>query len=1124
MADGLAAHTGLAAIAARLRIDPAAIVDAAWVAAVLSGPTSGRPADESRRTTDAEAQKPVRNNLRPNALAANQRSLTGSRANDGRSASESLPETQQLRLHLPRRDVGEVGQLRGGPEVRIATSRTVATGVEIARALRSLTVRWPKGHRPELDLTSTVKEYAETGRLVPRFHPAGEHWFDATLVVDANPSMAVWGDVVADIQRALARLGAFQTLETLSLEFDGKEPQLRDSQKRPVALDRLRSPNQRRLIMVFSDCFAEPWRAAQIWSLLASWGHSTPVVLASPLTPGSLRRNGVGFDAVVARAPSRGACNRDLTFRAPLGTRHLDRRVFTALPVLNLASVPLERWSRMLMRSDPAGCEALLVPTTSESRHWPASVAKDSRMQEDPAELVSRFRRTAAPAAFRLACLCSPQASTPLRVLNVIRREVAPDSTLADVAEVISSGLFTVTRSGDGDTVLSFKRGVQRLLDNFVTESDLWNRYSTLSSYATKSGSTPPLPMTVIVSSPGTDAPFSGERDLFAEAAAATLLLLKEEGLEGTSPGAPHFAAEVPQLQGTELSAWRLRQRLASQSKLKSAMTVPSELRPVIVTHSRFFPSVDPSQLQRAYEHAVEAERFQQITTAEHSRPVQTAQVVAELGLDTATVVAALVFGVYDDEHRGLQELQADFGAEVLGLVYAASSIKKVVRNADDDARIVVRRMAAVAAQDPRSLALAVADSVWDLGHITRLPEDDQRARATEFLDFIGPVAGMLGFNALRSEFEDKAFAVLQREEHGILKHSLENAFPMADTHLADAIDVLARELAHADLRCEVTGRIKGLWSVRQKLRAEGLPLEALTEVMDIVGVRVLCDEVRDCYQAVGVVHHLWQPVAGHFNDFIAQPRFGVYQSLHTTVVGPDHQPVEVQIRTHDMDRTADYGVAAGIFERGALRWTGSSQSNNDEIALIRVIGNWRREQFNPETSLEGLRSGQPQALMFTPRGDVISLPIGSTPVDFAYAIHTEVGHRCIGARVNGGPVELDYRLQGGEVVEVITSRARNAGPSREWLSFVASKRAKQKVTKWFARERRREEIRSGSVEVAAEARRTGIPFQGVVPVDAMAATATAMGFKSVDDLYLAIAQDRISVRQVIRVLVESIG
>jgi GTP pyrophosphokinase len=405
------------------------------------------------------------------------------------------------------------------------------------------------------------------------------------------------------------------------------------------------------------------------------------------------------------------------------------------------------------------------------------------------------------------------------------------------------------------------------------------------------------------------------------------------------------------------------------------------------------------------------------------------------------------------------------------------------------------------------------------------LSPEKQEKKARETLEVLAPLAHRLGMATVKWELEDLSFAILHPKKYSEIVRLVATRAPSRDTYLKQVIDEVTEQLDSARIAATVEGRPKHYYSIYRKMIVKGRDFD---DIHDLVGVRVLVDEVRDCYASMGMVHALWQPMPGRFKDYIAQPRFGVYQSLHTTVIGPDGKPLEVQIRTHEMHRTAEYGIAAHWRykeTRGAT--TGRGQAVDvDEMAWMRQLLDWQREAADPGDFLESLRFdlAAKEIFVFTPKGDVITLPMGSTPVDLAYAVHTEVGHRCIGSRVNGRLVALERRLESGDVVEIFTSKAETAGPSRDWLGFVASPRAKTKIKHWFAKERREEAIEAGKDAITREARRTGMPLQRLVSADAMAALARELHFPDLSGLYAAVGEGHVSARHVVQRLVALLG
>nr|BFF03558.1 hypothetical protein GCM10020241_52330 [Streptoalloteichus tenebrarius] len=387
----------------------------------------------------------------------------------------------------------------------------------------------------------------------------------------------------------------------------------------------------------------------------------------------------------------------------------------------------------------------------------------------------------------------------------------------------------------------------------------------------------------------------------------------------------------------------------------------------------------------------------------------------------------------------------------------------------------------------------------------------------------LAPLAHRLGMATVKWELEDLAFAILQPKKYDEIVRLVANRAPSRDIYLRKVIAELSAHLGEARITARVEGRPKHYYSIHQKMIVRGRDFD---DIHDLVGVRILVDEVRDCYAAMGVVHALWQPMPGRFKDYIAQPRFGVYQSLHTTVIGPDGKPLEVQIRTHEMHRTAEYGIAAHWRYKETKGTHRGRSVEIDEMAWMRQLLDWQREAADPGEFLESLRYDLAalEIFVFTPKGDVITLPAGSTPVDFAYAVHTEVGHRCIGARVNGRLVALERKLENGEVVEIFTSKAEGAGPSRDWLSFVSSPRAKTKIKQWFAKERREEAIEAGKEAIGREVRRVGLPLQRLVSADSMTALSRELRYTDVSALYAAVGEGHVSARHVVQRLVALIG
>jgi GTP diphosphokinase / guanosine-3',5'-bis(diphosphate) 3'-diphosphatase len=571
----------------------------------------------------------------------------------------------------------------------------------------------------------------------------------------------------------------------------------------------------------------------------------------------------------------------------------------------------------------------------------------------------------------------------------------------------------------------------------------------------------------------------------------------------------------------------RVRARLARRITAQRAAPVKQVLEPLAAVHRELHPKADLALLQRAYDVAEEKHREQRRKSGDPyiTHPLAVATILAELGMDTTTLVAALLHDTVEDTDYSLDRLRSDFGDEVAHLVDGVTKLDKVKLGAAAEAE-TIRKMVIAMARDPRVLVIKLADRLHNMRTMRFLPPEKQARKARETLEVLAPLAHRLGMATVKWELEDLAFAILQPKKYDEIVRLVANRAPSRDIYLRKVIEELSNQLLSARLTAKVEGRPKHYFSIHQKMIVRGREFD---DIHDLVGVRLLVDEVRDCYAAMGVVHALWQPMPGRFKDYIAQPRFGVYQSLHTTVIGPDGKPLEVQIRTHEMHRTAEYGIAAHWRykeTRGNHGGAKSAAVEVDEMGWMRQLLDWQREAADPGEFLESLRYelATREIFVFTPKGDVITLPAGSTPVDFAYAVHTEVGHRCIGARVNGRLVALERKLENGEVVEIFTSKAEGAGPSRDWLSFAASPRAKTKIKQWFAKERREEAIESGKESIAKEVRRVGLPLQRLVSVDSMAALSRELRFPDVTALYAAVGESHVSARHLVQRLVAQLG
>ncbi|MZF85041.1 GTP pyrophosphokinase [Streptomyces sp. SID5643] len=603
-----------------------------------------------------------------------------------------------------------------------------------------------------------------------------------------------------------------------------------------------------------------------------------------------------------------------------------------------------------------------------------------------------------------------------------------------------------------------------------------------------------------------------------------------------TPPPAVRQPAGQPARSG---SSNRVRARLARLGVQRA-----NPYNPVLEPLLRIVRSNDPKietatlrQIERAYQVAERWHRGQKRKSGDPyiTHPLAVTTILAELGMDPATLMAGLLHDTVEDTEYGLDDLRRDFGDVVTLLVDGVTKLDKVKFGEAAQAE-TVRKMVVAMAKDPRVLVIKLADRLHNMRTMRYLKREKQEKKARETLEIYAPLAHRLGMNTIKWELEDLAFAILYPKMYDEIVRLVAERAPKRDEYLAIVTDEVQQDLRAARIKATVTGRPKHYYSVYQKMIVRG---RDFAEIYDLVGIRVLVDTVRDCYAALGTVHARWNPVPGRFKDYIAMPKFNMYQSLHTTVIGPGGKPVELQIRTFDMHRRAEYGIAAHWkYKQEAV--AGASKVRSDapkssgkgkddhlnDMAWLRQLLDWQKETEDPGEFLESLRFdlSRNEVFVFTPKGDVIALPAGATPVDFAYAVHTEVGHRTIGARVNGRLVPLESTLDNGDLVEVFTSKAAGAGPSRDWLGFVKSPRARNKIRAWFSKERRDEAIEQGKDAIVRAMRKQNLPIQRILTGDSLVTLAHEMRYADISALYAAIGEGHVSAQNIVQKLVQALG
>ncbi len=568
----------------------------------------------------------------------------------------------------------------------------------------------------------------------------------------------------------------------------------------------------------------------------------------------------------------------------------------------------------------------------------------------------------------------------------------------------------------------------------------------------------------------------------------------------------------------------RVRNRLAriSGGRTGSPDTV---LDPLIKVYRATHPKGDITAIQKAYEIAEKMHSGQKRKSGDPyiTHPLAVTTILAELGMTTPTLCAALLHDTVEDTPYTLDELTADFGEEVRHLVDGVTKLDKV-KYGDSAQSETIRKMVVAMSRDIRVLVIKLADRLHNMRTLRYLRQDKQERIARETIEIFAPLAHRLGMNTIKWELEDLAFATLHPKVYDEIVRLVADRAPSREEFLERVVSDVESDLRHVKLKATVSSRPKHYFSIYQKMLVGG---REFSEIFDLVGVRILVDSVADCYGVLGVLHARWNPIPGRFKDYISVPKFNMYQSLHTTVIGPQGKPVELQIRTFAMHRRAEYGVAAHWkYKEDGAAGKGIKGPDGNDMSWLRELLDWQSETADSADFLDTLRFEMNNAgvYAYTPRGDLIQLPADATPVDFAYAVHTEVGHACIGARVNGRLVSLESTLESGDVVEVFTSKSPDAGPSRDWLEFVVSPRARNKIRQWFTKERREEAIERGKDLIAKQMRKEGLPLHRLFKHETLAAVAQELHLADVSALYAAVGEHNASPQNVVDRVIDLAG
>jgi guanosine-3',5'-bis(diphosphate) 3'-pyrophosphohydrolase len=528
-------------------------------------------------------------------------------------------------------------------------------------------------------------------------------------------------------------------------------------------------------------------------------------------------------------------------------------------------------------------------------------------------------------------------------------------------------------------------------------------------------------------------------------------------------------------------------------------------------------PEIDRAAVADAFDFACERHADQLRRSGDEfiTHPVGVAQICAGMRLDTETLCAALLHDTVEDTSASLEEIRAEFGEEIAQLVDGVTKLTGMTFESRDERQAEnYRKMMVAMATDVRVILIKLADRLHNMRTLGALPKQKQLAKSRETLEIYAPLAHRLGIHAIKWELEDLAFATLHPRKYKEIKQLVAQQRDEREVYVNQAGEFLGAELKEVGIEAEISGRAKHFYSIYTKMTKKG---REFNEIFDLTAMRVIVGSVKDCYGAIGVIHSLWKPLPGRFKDFVAMPKANMYQALHTTVIGPEGKPLEIQIRTDEMHKLAEYGIAAHV----AYKEGGGEDPRREKMTWLRQLVEAEGEQ-DPTEFLESLKVDlfEDEVFVFTPKGEVKNLSAGSTPLDFAYAVHTDVGHRCVGAKVNGSIVPLHYQLRSGDIVEVLTAKQKR-GPSRDWLKLVRTSRARNKIRAWFKQERREDAERNGREALEEALRKRGLPMQKLVMSPLLADVIREMGFRKASEFYIALGQGKISTKAVANKLMQ---
>src|SRR5512132_4436712 len=543
----------------------------------------------------------------------------------------------------------------------------------------------------------------------------------------------------------------------------------------------------------------------------------------------------------------------------------------------------------------------------------------------------------------------------------------------------------------------------------------------------------------------------------------------------------------------------------------------------LIAEVTAYNPDVDRDLLARAFRFASRAHDGQESRSGEAfiNHPFGAAKICANLRLDDETIAAALLHDVVEDTDVGIDEVRAEFGDEIANLVEGATKLTRIQFQSREHAEAEnYRKMIVAMAHDVRVILIKLADRLHNMRTLEYLGRQKQVQKARETLEVYAPLAHRLGIHKLKWELEDLAFQTLHPRKYAEIEAMVAERRADREEHVREAAIVLTKELDKVEIPAEISGRAKHFYSIYDKMAKKG---REFNEIYDLTAMRVIVERAgdegtRDCYGALGVIHSIWKPMPGRFKDYIAMPKFNLYRSLHTTVIGPEGKPLEIQLRTLDMHDTAEYGIAAHWLYKGSK----GKKDGAEQLAWMQQLAEWQREEPDPQELKRAFPElASDEVYVYTPKGELKNLPAGSTPIDFAYSVHTDVGHRTVGAKINGRIVPLHYRLQTGDFVEILTSKQAGRGPSRDWLSLAVSSRARNKIRQWFTRESREETEQRGRETLETNLKQHNLPYKKLAGSQLLAQLIREMGFKKAEDFYLALGSGKLQVSQVVNKLLQ---